>query len=87
MLNVYQVTDSEGESVWAVVDSEDKALAVYHDYLDEDADGLDAEVRLLPDDEVLELGNDENREVESKTAREWADTYGEGTGFLASTVW
>lgn len=87
MLNVYQVTDSGGESVWAVVDSEEKALEIYRDYLDEDADDPALDVRVLPDDEVLELGSDDGEEDKAQTAREWADTYGEGTGFLASTVW
>ena len=86
-IRVYEITDDNGESVWAVVDSEEKARQAYRDYLDEDGDSHDLEIRALPDEEPLELGDEDTGESTTKTAAEWADSYGDGTGFLASTVW
>lgn len=87
MRSLYEVTDPGDEAVWAVVETEDEAREVYREYLDEDADDPSLRVRLVPDDEVVEFGNIDEPGSESHTAREWADTYGEGCGFLASTVW
>lgn len=86
-LKVYQVTGTGGESVWTVADDPKKAEAIYCEYMSDEEDDKPLEVLALPDDEPLEIGDEDTDKKTTKTAKEWADSYGEGTGLLCASIW
>lgn len=83
-LNVYA-----NETEWFVATSPEHAEQLCRDnYGEVTVDETDVSAgpwNRIPDDAVIDIKSDETGKVESKTAREWCDTYDGHTGFLASS--
>ena len=86
-MRVFKIHDGE-ETVWAVTDTEEKANTIYEDYMGTDYEAS-LEIYALADDEIISITDDDGDEEsrETKTAKEWAESYGVGTGFLAASIW
>jgi hypothetical protein len=80
-LNVYKVEDAERH--WFIAESEEQVRRLYKEVYNEDVDGNEASVELMPLEHRLTIDTEGIKET--KTCEEWITS--DGAGFLASTVW